>query len=155
MTNSFFFSLGAWNWFIIAAVLAVAEILVPGYLLMWYAMAAMLVGGLAQAIDLSWQLQLGLYALIGIGLLIASMRFAGARAGKSDHPTLNKRVLMHKGKVYKLVEPTSHGRGRIKVGDGVWSVQLEDGADLPDGAGVLITGMDGTTFTGKQAKPAA
>ena len=84
MENSFFFSLGIWNWFIIAGMFAVLEMIAPGYFLIWYGLAALVVGGLALAIDLSWQMQLALYAIIGIGLLVASIRFAGAKGSTSD-----------------------------------------------------------------------
>ena len=42
MENSFFFSLGAWNWFILAAILGVFEVTLPGFLLIWFGLAALL-----------------------------------------------------------------------------------------------------------------
>ena len=151
MENSYFFSLGIWNWFILAGVLGVLELVAPGYFLIWYGLAALAVGGLALAVDLSWQMQLILYTIVGMGLLIASLRFAGSRAGESDRPMLNKRAQTHLGKVYKLVNDTSHGRGSVQVGDSIWQVQLEDRADLQKGAGVLITDVNGTKLVGRAA----
>jgi inner membrane protein len=149
MENSFFFSLGLWNWFIIAAVLGVLEVIMPGYFMIWYGLAAVFVGALALMVDISWQMQLILYAVIGMGLLVASLRFAGSRAGESDRPMLNKRGESHVGHVYDLVDATSNGRGSVKVGDSIWQVKLEDGADLAKGDGVLITGVKGTRLIGK------
>ena len=149
MNNSFFLSLGLWNWFIIAAVFGVLEIIVPGYFMIWYGLAAVFVGAMALMMDISWQMQLLLYAFIGMGLLVASLRFAGSRTGKSDRPLLNKRAQSHLGKVYELLGDTSHGRGSVKVGDSIWQVQLEDRADLGKGDGVLITDVAGTKLVGR------
>ena len=149
MENSFFFSLGIWNWFILAGILGVLEMVAPGYFLIWYGLAALVVGGLALAIDISWQMQLILYAVIGMGLLIASLRFVGARTGESDSPLLNKRAKSYLGKTYELLEDTSNGRGSVKVGDSIWSVQLEDGANLAKGDGVLITDVSGNKLIGR------
>ena len=149
MENSYFFSLGLWNWFILAGILGVLEMIVPGYFLIWYGLAALAVGGLALAVDISWQIQLILYAIIGMGLLIASLRFAGSRMGDSDRPMLNKRGRSHIGNSYELAEATRNGRGSVKVGDSIWSVRLEDGVDLNKGDRVLITGIEGTKLIGK------
>ena len=151
MDNSFFFSLGLWNWFILAGILGVLEMIAPGYFLIWYGLAALVVGGLALAMDLSWQMQLIMYAVIGMGLLIASLRFVGSRTGKSDSPMLNKRGKSHIGKVYELIDATNNGRGSVKVGDSIWSVKLEDGANLGKGEGVLITDVSGTKLIGRAA----
>jgi len=153
MENSYFFSLGIWNWFILAGILGVLEMVAPGYFLIWYGLAALVVGGLALAIDISWQIQLILYAVIGMGLLVASIRFAGARTGKSDRPLLNKRGKSHLGKTYSLLDATSNGRGSVKVGDSIWSVQIEERADLDKGAVVLITDVSGTKLIGRAYPP--
>ena len=132
MENSFFFSLGIWNWFILAGILGVLEMVAPGYFLIWYGLAALVVGGLALAIDISWQMQLIMYAVIGMGLLIASLRFAGSRAGESDRPMLNKRAKSYLGKTYTLIDDTSNGRGSVKVGDSIWSFcRSKKGQTLP------------------------
>ncbi len=149
MENSYFLSLGAWNWFILAAVLGVLELTLPGFLLMWFGVAALLIGTLALAINMAWQLQLVLFALIGAGLLMASSRFAGSKSGKSDRPFLNKRAQTHLNKVYKLVAATDSGRGSVQVGDSIWQVQIENNEDLEEGAAVLITDVDGTRLIGR------
>ncbi|MCP4935225.1 MAG: NfeD family protein [bacterium] len=149
MENSFFFSLGIWNWFILAGILGVMEVIAPGYFLIWYGLAALSVGGLALAIDISWQMQLIMYAVIGMGLLIASLRFAGSRAGESDRPMLNKRAKSYLGKTYELLDDTSNGRGSVRVGDSIWSVQIENGANLAKGKGVLITDVNGNKLVGR------
>jgi membrane protein implicated in regulation of membrane protease activity len=151
MEKSIFFQLGLWNWFIIAAVFGLLEVILPGYFMIWYGLAAVFVGVLALMVDISWQMQLVLYAVIGMSLLIASIRFAGSRTGESDRPMLNKRGKSHIGKTYQLLDATRNGRGSVKVGDSIWAVQLENKADLDKGAGVLITDVIGTRLIGKAA----
>jgi membrane-bound ClpP family serine protease len=45
----FFASLGIWNWFILGALLLIAEALVPGTFMLWLGLAALAVGALAVA----------------------------------------------------------------------------------------------------------
>src|SRR5256885_7244916 len=48
-------SLGAWNWFILAALLFLIEILAPGSFMLWLALSAILVGAISTAVVWSWQ----------------------------------------------------------------------------------------------------
>ena len=64
-----------------------------------------------------------------------------------DHPTLNRRAAQYVGQVFVLEEATKLGRGRVRVGDSMWRVQLSDSsAELPGGARVTVTGVDGATL---------
>ena len=153
MAKSLILSLGAWNWFVLAVFLGLVEMLMPGLYIMWYALAAVLVGALALAIDMSWQIQLGLYAVMGFILLMIAMRFSRHPLGRSERPLLNRRGEIHIGKTYLLLEKPQNGRGRLKIGDGSWPVELEegDGSQLEAGSAVLVTGIKGTTLIGKPA----
>ena len=154
MENSFLFQLGAWNWFILAAILGVLEVLMPGLLLMWYSAAAVLVGAVALGVDLAWQWQLGLYALLGMALLFLSSKLTTPQQ-QTNSQHLNRRAAGYIGRVFTLTTATSNGHGKLKVGDSLWSVRLLEG-ELPAGAAVLVTDMEGATLIGKPAadKPA-
>ncbi len=43
-----------------------------------------------------------------------------------------------------LIEPIEQGSGKAKLGDGVWKVS---GPELPAGARVRVTGVNGTILT--------
>jgi len=43
-------SLGSWNWFILAALLFLVEVLAPGMFMMWLGLAAILVGIISSAV---------------------------------------------------------------------------------------------------------
>ena len=47
---SYLAGLGAWNWFIAAALLLALETMVPGVHFLWFGIAAAVVGGLAMLI---------------------------------------------------------------------------------------------------------
>src|SRR5438105_14540263 len=55
-------SLGAWNWFILAALLFLIEILAPGSFMLWLALSAILVGAISTAVVWSWQAQLSSFS---------------------------------------------------------------------------------------------
>ncbi|KEY97856.1 membrane protein, partial [Sphingomonas sp. BHC-A] len=62
----------------------------------------------------------------------------------SQDPLLNDRAARLVGEVVTVVEPIDNGRGRVKVGDGVWSCR---GPDAPVGARVRVTGAEGSVLT--------
>jgi len=84
--------------------------------------------------------QLLLFALLSVGCVLLGRRYAGASVGSSD-PMLNDRAARLIGETVLVVEPIRDGRGRVKVGDGVWPAR---GADAEAGARVRVTGADGT-----------
>ena len=51
-------SLGSWNWFILAALLLLVEVLAPGMFMLWLGLSAILVGIISSAVVWSWQAQL-------------------------------------------------------------------------------------------------
>jgi inner membrane protein len=48
---------------------------------------------------------------------------------------MDKRVLQHVGRIYVLEEAIANGRGKIKVGDALWTVE---GPELAAGARVKV-----------------
>lgn len=54
-----------------------------------------------------------------------------------EEPELNARGARHVGRIALLAEPIVAGRGRLKIGDSVWTIE---GPDLPAGVRVRITG---------------
>jgi inner membrane protein len=132
----------AWIWMIVAAVLFVLDVLMPGFYLVWFGVAASAVGVLLFAVPLDpdWQV-LAFCAASLISLLAGRMLWGGDRGGMSDKPLLNKRASQLIGRTFVLATPIAAGRGRVTAGDGLWSVR---GPDLPAGAIVRVTAADGT-----------
>ena len=63
---SWIVSLGSWNWFILAALLLLLEVLMPGVFMLWLGLSAILVGIISTAIAWSWQSQVIAFAIFAI-----------------------------------------------------------------------------------------
>ena len=58
----------------------------------------------------------------------------------SDQPLLNRRADQLVGREFVLDAPIELGRGKLKIGDALWTVE---GPDLPAGARVRVCKTDG------------
>lgn len=132
-----------WHWWIAAAALAAIETFIPGAVAIWFAASALVVGALVLLVPLPWQLQLVLFGALGFVAVAIYRRYLRKHPDTSGDPTLNQRGAQYIGQVLTLVEPIHHGYGRAKAGDTVWKVA---GPDLPDGAAVRVTGVDGAVL---------
>ncbi len=139
----FFSGLQWWHWWIAAAVLGIIEALIPGAVAIWFAAAAATIGALLLIIPLSWQLQLIVFGALSIGALALWRYWKRTHPETSDLPHLNQRAAQYIGQVYVLSEAIVQGIGRAKVGDGIWKVR---GPDLPIGAPVRVTSVEGTVL---------
>ena len=137
---SILMQLGVWNWLILAAILFVLEILAPGVFLIWFGIAAAIVGVIAMTMDISWQWQAVLFAGIALVMVLMARSFYARGGPKSDSPLLNRRAKQHIGRSYQLAEAIVNGRGKAHVGDSLWTVE---GPDLEKGTNVLVTGSKG------------
>jgi len=130
-----------WAWLVLALLLGVAEVLTATTLVMWMAIAAMLVGlTVALFPALAWEFQLIAFASLSL-LSIASWRiYLGKRPIATDEPRLNRRAEQYVGRTVTLAEGIVDGHGRLRVDDILWRIE---GPDLPRGTRVVITGADG------------
>jgi hypothetical protein len=96
------------------------------------------------AIPIPWQYQLIGFALLGVAALLLYRSYRKKNPGTFEQPNLNQRGLQYVGSELVLVEPIEQGSGKAKLGDGVWKVS---GPELPAGARVRVTGVNGTILT--------
>ncbi len=88
-----FTTLGTWNWLIFGFILMALELLAPGVFMFWLGLAALLVGLLSFAINLSWQTQLLMFAVFAVAAVPAWRHFARSESSRSlSNPFLNKRT---------------------------------------------------------------
>lgn len=142
MTWPFVQDIQFWHWLALGGLIGILEILAPGFVLIWLGLAAILVGLLMLAWpDMPFAYQLLAYA--GFSVLSVFIWFYWLKRGpvESDKPALNRRAEQLIGRRAPVVDAIVNGRGRIKLGDGTWTVT---GPDLPAGHMVEITGADGT-----------
>lgn len=132
-----------WHWWILAAVLAAVETLLPGVLAIWFAAAAMMVGALLLVVPVPWPLQMVLFAALGVVALVLWRRFRKPDEYESAPTTLNQRGQRYMGQTFTLVEAIQDGNGKVQVGDTVWLVQ---GSDAPAGTKVRVVGVNGAVL---------
>ncbi len=137
-----------WHWWILAAVLAALETVVPGAIVIWFGVGALVVGALLLIMPIPWPLQPVLFGIVGVIALLLWRRMRHPENDRSDQPALNQRGVHYIGQVFTLVEPIAAGQGKVGVGDTVW---LAQGDDAPRGALVRVVGVNGTVL---QVEPA-
>lgn len=135
---------GHWFWLSLGVVLAAAEIVAPGFFLIWLAVAAIITGLLAWVIPIPAALQVGLFAVIAVAAVYAGRRWFKMNPIESDDPNLNDRGARLIGELVTVVEAIDGGQGRVKVGDSVWSAR---GPDTPVGSRVRVTGSNGSMLS--------
>ena len=129
-----------WLWLIVAAVLGIAELVVPGVFLIWLAAAAAATGLVTLVTGVALPFQLALFALFSIASVYAGRRWYSSFPVPTSDPLLNDRAARLIGRSVTVVSAIRGGEGRVKVGDGVWSCR---GEDCDEGARVRVTGADG------------
>ena len=142
--SSMFVTLGSWNWLILGLLLMALEMLAPGVFLFWLGLAALLVGLLSFAVDLSWQMQLLLFAVFSAAAVPLWRRMAQRGKGVSPSPFLNKRADALVGRVFTLEKPIVDGSGTVRVDDTIWRVT---GPDTAAGSKVKVVRADGAMLT--------
>jgi inner membrane protein len=143
--EQFFPVVGPYFWWIIAGALLLAEMAMPGFFMLWLAIAAVLTGIIDQLFHLSWTAEIACFAVLSFLSVMASWRFVMAsRNMKSDSPHLNQKHTGFVGKTYILEKAIINGSGKIKVEDAIWDV---DGPDLPKGERVKVLAVDGLRLT--------
>lgn len=140
-----------WWWLIGATILGIAELLMPGIFLIWLAAAAA-VTGIGALLGIPVAFQFGLFALLSIGAVQVGRRWYANHPVPSSDPLLNDRAARLIGETVVVAAAIENGRGRVKVGDSVWSAK---GPDVPEGARVRIIGAEGACLIVEPVSPTA
>lgn len=129
-----------WAWLSLGVLLAAAEIILPGFFLIWLGAAAVVTGVVAWIVPISVPAQLGIFAVLSFVALYSARRWLKANPITSADPHLNQRGNRLIGEVLTVTRAIEDGRGRAKVGDGEWPIS---GPDAPEGARVRVVSADG------------
>lgn len=146
--NSFFLSLGYWNWFILGAVLLALEVVAPGTFVLWLGVAAILVGLISLGLDWSWQAQLVSFGVLSVISLVMWRKIGRSAEEPTDQPYLNRRAERFVGRVFTLDKPIASGSGTVRVDDTLWRVT---GPDSPAGSRVKVTRTEGALLVVERA----
>ena len=130
-----------WMWLIGGVVLLIAELIAPGFFLIFIGAAAIATGLAGLLLPLSLPLQFAIFAVLAfLAARVGGRRAYSMRYDYSADPLLNDRVKRLLGKVVVASQPIDANGGRVRVGDSEWSAR--GGPALP-GERVRIVDVDG------------
>ncbi|GAA0334114.1 NfeD family protein [Sphingomonas oligophenolica] len=137
----------AWSWgplwLAAALVLAIAEIIAPGFFMIFLAAGAALTGIAVLIVPgMPLILQALLFALFTAAAVGLGRRWYSRGPATAD-PLLNDRAARLIGTTVEVCEPIVAGEGRVKVGDGAWTAR---GPDAASGAIMRVTGAAGNVL---------
>ncbi len=137
-------SIDFWHWLILALLLIILEIVVPGAFFLWMGVSAGVIGLILWiSPDISWESQLLLFSVISV-VSIALWRIRlNKHPTESEDNTLNARTTQYIGRVFTLVEPIEDGYGKIHVDDSYWQVS---GPNCEKDKKVKVISVDGMTL---------
>lgn len=133
-----------YHWLIIALLLGIGEIFVPGVFLIWLAAAAAVTGFVSMFIDITVAGQFTLFGILALASVFFGRRWYMTNEVKSSDPLLNDKAARLIGTTVTVVVPINSTAGRVKVGDSEWpargpALKKGDTARIVDVAnGVLI-----------------
>jgi membrane protein implicated in regulation of membrane protease activity len=129
-----------WLWMIGGVLLLAAEIIAPGFFLLFIGAAAVAAGLFTLLFGLDLPAQLALFALYSLIAVLVGRRIYATEDGPGSDPLLNDRTGRLIGKVVTVVEAVDAHGGRVRVGDSEWNARGEPAAA---GERVRISGVDG------------
>jgi hypothetical protein len=144
MSNLTYFWLG------LGLLLIAAETFLPGMFLLWFGLAALIMSGVAwllPGLGALWQLVA--FSVLAFLSAWAYRRYVRPIEPQGDQPLLNRRADQLVGRVVVLREAIVNGYGKVQIADALWTVHGHE--DLPEGARVKVTAVDGMTLKVRQA----
>ncbi|WP_458388687.1 NfeD family protein [Sphingomonas sp. F9_3S_D5_B_2] len=132
-----------WLWLIGGVVLLIAEVIAPGFFLLFVGAAAIATGLFTVLFGLGIGAQLALFVVYALLAVAAGRRFYVNHRQSAD-PLLNNRAARLVGKVVTVITAIDEHSGRVRVGDSDWSAR---GSPAAAGERVRITGVDGNCLT--------
>jgi inner membrane protein len=110
-------------WIILGSILMTAEILAPGFFLIWIGGAALVTGVATLILPIGSAAQLAVFAVNAVSSVYVAQRWFASNKIISDDPLLNDRSGRLIGEFVTVLESVDATQGRVKVGDGVWSAR--------------------------------
>ncbi len=134
-----------YGWWLLALLLIAAEMVAPGYFLLWIGIAAGMMGVVTLVVsDIPALVQAVLFGVFAIASCLIYWKFIRPLAEqRDDQPLLNRRGERMVGRRVIVCEAIVNGRGKVRVGDGEW---LAEGPDTAVGDEVEVVGVSGTTL---------
>jgi inner membrane protein len=144
MIERFVYSLSAPAiWGIAAALLAMAEMVIPGVFLLWLAIGAGLTAAIVLVIPIGVPLQLLVFSVLSAIAVSVGRFWYVSRPATSSDPLLNDKAARLIGRPVTVSEAIVQGEGRVRVDDSSWAA---NGPDAPEGTQMTVVYVDGATL---------
>ena len=137
--------LASYGWWLLALLLIAAELIAPGYFLLWIGLASAVMGLVMFVFPgLAFLAQAVIFALLSVATCFIYWKYIRPAAElRDDQPLLNRKGDRMIGRRITVVDAIINGRGKAKVGDSVW---LVEGSDCAAGTAVTVTSVKGTSL---------
>jgi len=133
-----------WHWLILAVVMIILEMLMPGAYLLWMGVSAIFIGALMYVFpEMVFLVQILIFAMLSVISVVMYRSYRKKNPLVTDEPALNRRGEQYIGRTFTLEEPIMNGAGKIKVDDSTWKIS---GADMEAGVNVRVVASEGTTL---------
>jgi len=129
-----------WIWAIAGVLLLIAEIIAPGFFLVFVGAAAIATGLFTLLFDLGLAPQLALFAIYSVLAVMIGKRWYGEPHGGDQRHAINDPARRLIGRTVTVVTDVDDHGGRVRVGDGEWNAR---GGPAAAGERVSVTGVEG------------
>lgn len=137
----------SWMWLYLGAFFILLELVMPGFVIFFFGLAAVAVGVcrfiFGEALTLTWQI--GLFSFFSLLFLFSLRRWiSGVFKGTSKESKTNfeNGDVGRIGKVTSQITPLINGR--VLIGDSEWNAIADD--VIPEGADVKVVSQDNLTM---------
>ena len=141
-----------WIWAIGGLVLLIAEIVAPGFFLVFLGVAAIATGLFTLLFDLGLAPQLILFVIYTALAVMIGKRWYAEPDHADQSIKLNDPGRRMIDKIVTVVDPVDDHGGRVRVGDGEWTAR---GGPAAAGEQVRIIAVDGNCLTVVRTAPLA
>ncbi len=131
-----------WHWISFGLVLVVSEIVVPLFVIIWFGLAAIMVGFIALLFDTTFPLEIAIWTILSVILLFVWFKFfkekSISESGQSDFGLTTKGI---------VIEKIPHGeRGKVRfespvLGSSQWHATSEENLEV--GTTIQIVEVNG------------
>ena len=141
----------AYLWLVLMIGFVAAEAACPFHLVsIWFAVGS-LVALVAAALDAQMWLQITLFAVVSVGLLVATLPLVKKFVIPKQAKTNVDSVIGSRGYVTEAIDNLS-ASGQVKLGGMYWTARSEDGHPIPAGALVEVARIEGVKVFVKTVK---
>lgn len=141
----------AYLWLVLMIGFVAAEAACPFHLVsVWFAVGS-LVALVAAALDAQMWLQITLFAVVSVGLLVATLPLVKKFVIPKQAKTNVDSVIGSRGYVTEAIDNLS-ASGQVKLGGMYWTARSEDGHPIPAGALVEVARIEGVKVFVKTVK---